>query len=354
MKVKMAVKMITLALCICLMSAAVIGEIYAANAGASSGVQALPEITLKYSSITTKGSSTERYYVMSFKNWIERETKGKLQLKYFDPGVLAQATEVFDAVSAGMLDVAMGIGSYSAKIPEGALETGLPFLRLSLNELFDLYTQHGIVDLLRETYAKFNIYYVTSVPSMEYKLFTKAPVTSLDDLKGKKIRATGFLAKALDAVGATSVSLAGSEIYMAAQRGVVDGIAYPLWSLESYKYKEVTNYILLDNLGPTICNFIVNMNTWQKLPEQYKEVIHQAAVHATLLGIVGITAEDEIAKLKAEQYGLKTTTLTDAARNKWIEEARKLWKEYAVSKGEHVVKELKIIEDYLQKKGQLK
>jgi TRAP-type C4-dicarboxylate transport system substrate-binding protein len=353
MKKRLSVAVTVLVICFFFMSGLNTGLLSQSSAEAASAKGDLPEITLKYSAVTSQGSSTERYYVMPFSDWIKRESKGKLKLEYFPSGVLAKAPEMFDAVSAGLVDVALGIGAYSTKIPEGALETGLPFLPLTLKEIFDLYSEHGVVELLRETYSKYNVYYVNSVPSMEYRLLTRFPVTSLEDIKGKKIRATGFLAKAIKAVGGTPASIAGKEIYMAAQRGVVDGIAYPLWALERYKFKEVTKYILLDNLGPTVVNFIVNMKTWSKLPKEYQEIIHRASVHATLSGIVGITAEDEIAKLKAEQYGLKTTRLTDAARNEWIRKATGLWEEYAQSKGEQAVKELGIIKDYLRSQGKI-
>lgn len=314
----------------------------------------LPKTTLKYSSITSPGSSTERYSVKPFAEWIDRESSGMLKLEYYPSGVMAQPTEITDAVMSGLLDIANGLGSYSSKIPEGALEGGLPFLPLSLKELFELYTDHSLVDLLRQTYGKFNIYYVNSAPAMEYRLFTKSPVTTLSDLKGKKIRATGFLAKAFQAVGAVPVSIAGPEMYMAAQRGVVDGIAYPLWALESYKFKEVTNYILMDNLGPLVVNFIVNMKVWNTLPKEYQQIIHRASVHAALLGIVGINAEDEVGLIRAEQYGLKTTKLTDSARAEWMKIAGGLWDDYAKEKGPQAIKELSIINDYLRAKGKVK
>ena len=54
-------------------------------------------------------------------------------------------------------------------------------------------------------------------------LHTKKPVKTLEDLKGMKIRSTGFSAKVVEALGAVPVAMPQGETYEALSKGIVDG-----------------------------------------------------------------------------------------------------------------------------------
>jgi hypothetical protein len=54
----------------------------------------------------------------------------------------------------------------------------------------------------------------------------KTPVTTLDDIKGKKIRGGGPNGEVLKNLGASVVTIPSAEIYTALATGVVDGVQY--------------------------------------------------------------------------------------------------------------------------------
>ena len=55
---------------------------------------------------------------------------------------------------------------------------------------------------------------------------TNSPIRSAADVEGKKIHASGMRAKWMSALGASVVTLPGSELYMAMKLGTIDGITY--------------------------------------------------------------------------------------------------------------------------------
>ena len=75
-------------------------------------------------------------------------------------------------------------------------------------------------------------------------LWTKAPINTLDDLKGKKIR---IFAKAqsdyLAALNASTVSIPLAELYSALERGVVDGCITGPEVAAGAKYHEVVQNV---------------------------------------------------------------------------------------------------------------
>ncbi len=89
--------------------------------------------------------------------------------------------------------------------------------------------------LINEFYSKFKPKEMDEVKVM-YLMRTctcnwstrKKPVHKLEDLKGMKIRATGNVARIVEALGATPVAMPMPDTYDALSRGVVEGVVCPV------------------------------------------------------------------------------------------------------------------------------
>ncbi len=90
----------------------------------------------------------------------------------------------------------------------------------------------------------FGVKLLSVVPYPAQVLFINTPIKSLADLKGKKIRASGWTtSEFVTALGATGVTLAFSEVPQALQRGVVDGAVTGSLSGFSAGWGEVAKYL---------------------------------------------------------------------------------------------------------------
>jgi TRAP-type C4-dicarboxylate transport system substrate-binding protein len=105
----------------------------------------------------------------------------------------------------------------------------------------------------------------------------KKAVKTMADLKGLKIRAHGFSAKVVSALGGTPVAMPMPEVYQSLQKGVVDGALYPLEAQKGWKLGEVTDYTTLSYSMAYTTSFYVVMNKdkWAALPDSAKKAIEE-------------------------------------------------------------------------------
>jgi TRAP-type C4-dicarboxylate transport system substrate-binding protein len=106
-------------------------------------------------------------------------------------------------------------------------------------------------------------------------VFCNAPITGLDDLAGKKIRASGRMtAKFLDALGAEGVNVSFSEVPGALQKGVVDCAVTGAGSGYSAGWWEVSTHLLPIPLGgwDSVVT-AVNMDKWNSMSKADQELL---------------------------------------------------------------------------------
>ena len=97
----------------------------------------------------------------------------------------------------------------------------------------------------------------------------------MDDFKGLKIRSgSGIQGQAISALGATGVSMAGGEVYMALQTGVIDGAITGIDVVIDRKFYEVCKYALKLPIYGGAFVLLMNKETWnessKRPPDAYR------------------------------------------------------------------------------------
>jgi TRAP-type C4-dicarboxylate transport system substrate-binding protein len=174
----------------------------------------------------------------------------------------------------GVYDVAMTVADYAvADAPE--LEgLDVPLLALTADEA------RAMVDAARpmveDIYnARFNSHVLAIAPYPPQVVFCNAEIAGIDDLAGKKIRASGRMtAKFLEALGAEGVNVAFSEVPGALQKGVVDCAVTGAGSGYSAGWWEVSTHLLPIPLGgwDSVVTAI-NMDKWTALDAETQALI---------------------------------------------------------------------------------
>jgi TRAP-type C4-dicarboxylate transport system substrate-binding protein len=105
-------------------------------------------------------------------------------------------------------------------------------------------------------------------------------VTSLSDWKGLKIRAYAkYNAVALNALGASPVMMSSGDVYMALQRGTLDGALSGVGSFVSRKWMEQCKYFpKQDFYYSTPFLLVFNLEFWNKLPKDIQKILQEAAL----------------------------------------------------------------------------
>ena len=149
--------------------------------------------------------------------------------------------------------------------------------------------------------------------------FTNKRVTSLDDIKGLKIRAKGvYQNKLLTALEATPVSMPPTEMYESLSRGTVDAcITSPCYIYDN-KMWEVVNYSYHLQTGSTQIYYTFNKDAFDALPEEVQEW----ALEAWAKGMVK-TRKQEVEVVDRKIAGLKDNGMEE----NWIipGDVEKIW-----------------------------
>jgi TRAP-type transport system periplasmic protein len=238
-------------------------------------VQAADEVKLTYS-IFFPPAHGQAEAGMAWAREIEKRSDGRIKIDVFAGGTLTPAPEVYDGVISGISDIGMSCFAYTRG-------------RFPLMEALDLpmgYPSGKAATLVANEYYKAMkpqsldevkvLYLHAHGPGL---LHTKKPVTTMADLKGMKIRSTGFSAKVTEALGATPVAMPQGETYEALQKGVVDGTFTPIETLKGWKQAEVVKYTTdCPDIGYTTAMFVVmNLKKWDKLPDDVKKIFEEVS-----------------------------------------------------------------------------
>ena len=91
----------------------------------------------------------------------------------------------------------------------------------------------GGVELAEETYARDNIkYLLCGMIPPETSGWFREPITSLDQLKGLKMRFFGVGAKVMQKFGVSTQQLAAADIYPALERGTIDATEFSMPAID--------------------------------------------------------------------------------------------------------------------------
>lgn len=303
--------------------------------GALTGAAALAAVASSASADTVRlrfhtfyGTEID-HIAKKFRKAVKEASNGSLRIQYFRGGELVASDQFADAVSKGTVDIVHGTGGYwSGQIDVGNIEAGLPGAWASVDEAKALFSSPEVDKLLTDAYAEAGTVYLGKGYGHNYDLLTKEPVTSLDDLKTRKIRATSNVAKVLSAFDIPTVYLPAQELYIGMSTGVIDGAIYggPVEYEQLKLHETATNYTFMNMLMPGWTEtFLANPAAWDKLSDEHKQILETALqqfaddIHQWLAdGNEGV-AEGTFQYSTLPDADSKA--LTQAAQGVWAEEA---------------------------------
>lgn len=285
---------------------------------------------------------------------LEELSGGRMKIQLHPVGALFPIKEGLEAVGGGIVEIGMMTGGYFAgKLgPIATLESGVPGAERSAIERYAFFYKKGFIDIAREAYAKYNLYYLAPHLSTSWDIISSKPIRSKADFDGLKIRAFGIEAKWYKSMGASPVFLSGAEIYTALATGVVDAVR---WGSPAVNFKialhEVGKYYIQPSPMPAPNNnFLINQGAWDSLPDDIKAMMKQAAKVASLDYMAQGAQLDAIALKAMKETGIEVVTIPDSEWSKMEENVRSLWAEYA-NEDPLAARAVAMLQEYLAELG---
>ncbi len=192
---------------------------------------------------------------------------------------LAKFTEVLETVEEGIAHVGILLRNFEeAKLPLEAYATVMPF------GIWDAKTHMEVEAILRakvpemdKTYHKYNQVYLTSGPSSSMQMFTTFPITKYDDLKNRKMGASGALGQLLRGTGATVVTASMAQSYTDIKNGLYDGYPIHIGLAFPYQTYKAAKFYSEINFGTNaIPGMSVNKKTWDGFPAFLRKIFRDA------------------------------------------------------------------------------
>src|SRR5690606_21940018 len=164
---------------------------------------------------------------------LELVSGGSLVFKFYEPGALVPALEMFDAVSAGSVEAAWSTpGYWTGKDETFALFAAIPFGPRA-SEYLGWYYHGGGKELMDELYAEYNMKgVICGVIAPEASGWFRKEIKTVADLNGLKMRFFGLGAKVMERMGVSTQLLAGGDIFPALERGSIDATEYSMPAID--------------------------------------------------------------------------------------------------------------------------
>jgi len=283
-------------------------------------------------SIFPAGSSLYKEFVTFTEN-VNKMTGGKLVITPHPVGAIVGYKEMHSSLKTGVLQ-----GYYSAptfqsgKEPAFSIICDLPGGYDNVIQFDTWVHQKGGLGFLREAQAKFGNYAVGAIFYGREVMPTKVPIRSLADMKGKKVRAPeGIIAGLVTAMGGSTVSIPGSEVYSALDKGVIEATDWGTRSMNNQMgFYEVCKYSIEPGFhSMSLLEFTVSQKAWDKLSPEVQQIVETAARAWSWAAVTRIMKEDAEAGAKLKELGVEIVSFPEEDYNTIRQIARGLWEEWA-------------------------
>jgi len=250
---------------------------------------------------------------------IELLTNNRVKFLYFHGGTLAPATDAYDIAASGVADISWANLSYTpGRFPKTEV-WALPFMCGETNLRNSLAAWKMYPEYLADEFENDVKVIFLAVPTSTDLYTVDKQVKTIDDLKGLKISVHPTMARALELLGATPVSLSVPELYEALQRGTIDGCFTDDMMAGGFKLYEICKYKTTMAFYSNPCIHVMNWDSYNSLPDDIKTIIDEQSglVYGFSQGVTGDFG-CERAKMLLQKKGMEFYELPQSEREKAI------------------------------------
>lgn len=285
------------------------------------------ETTLKLVTVFPR-NHTFNIPVFELLNEVNAKGKGVLQLQYIGGPEAVPATEQLSALQRGVFDIFAGPASYyDGQVPETGAHNASNKSAMELRK-------DGALDHLNKAFnAKANAQYLAYLGSgYTFYIFTKTEPRRNSaggiDLQGLKIRGPSIYRPFYETQGITAVNVQVPEMYSALERGVIEGIGFPLIGITNLSWEKQLKYRVLPAFWQGDVSIIANLDAWKKLDAKQRQFLQQAALETERKAHEFFQAESRREEQKLYAAGMKDIQPSPAEARKYAAAAHNsLWEQ---------------------------
>ncbi len=254
---------------------------------------------------------------IKFMDTVNELAGGRLVIEFKGSKDVIPTFDQPEALVRGVFDVWYGAPNYWAGVVPGGYFTELSPYEIPDNgpgsELFDF-----VVEMFERHGVRYLGHFSGEPDTGNHFMYTQEETSGIADLKGRKIRVPPLTRFFVKAIGAEPVTLPPGEVYLALERGAVEGFTWPFYDgFTNFGWHEVSKYIVHHPLYRDGISIKMNLDSWNGIPEDLQNIILEAVrkTQAWSQGWVSAFQATQLAGMQAG--GMKVIEFSDAEAKLW-------------------------------------
>lgn len=278
---------------------------------------------------------------------VEKLSEGELDVQVFGADSLVKANDNILSVAKGDIECAFSLNfQWGKTLPLMNVTVG-PYTMSSI-EAWKKWPTSEAAAFLEEKLADKGVRNIAWMFQTNVSVFTSKgkPLLKPEDFQNVKMRGLGpAFDRSLSAMGASTVSMPGSEVYQALATGVIDAAITDVAAAYSRKYFEVQDHFTVVPVLAAYLHGYVNPAWYDGLSDKSKAALKQAGEAASVWAIEASQAASADAPKQLEEKGVKVHIATDAENEAFKAAMQPAFNEgFAEETGEDGKKLLELVE----------
>jgi len=284
-------------------------------------------IELKAATTQPRRHPLHDYAYLHWGKEIEKRTNGKVKFKWYLSNSLVTQAQAQTAVKNGLVDIVVqnAVWAEESKYPVTKL-LHLPFMFDSARHAaYTYYKAYQSIPELRKEHdhVKPLAFFTTGIVNISKK---GDPPKTLNDMKGLKLwSGSKTSVEMVKLLGATPVTTKVQDVYMALQRGMVDGVLFPTAPAAAFKLTEIANGHTIGNFIAGCQYFAMNLKKWNSLPPEIQKVFEDLTLSTGVLAGNTLSNMTERVFEGLKKRGDTIYVLPPEEKAKWTERIKPLY-----------------------------
>lgn len=258
---------------------------------------------------------------------------GEMVIDLYYADQLVPTDELFRALQNGTLDAVQSDEATMASPVDISVFGGyFPFATRYSLDVPALFRYYGLKEIWEEAYAEVdNVTWLSAGAWDPLHIFTKEPIRSLADMKGKRVFGVPTAGKFLSRYGLIPVTVPWDDVEVSLQTGQLDGVAWCGFT-EAYEvgWADLCNYALTNSVtGAWFGSYFANTASWEKVPPHLQELFRITIDQSHYYRAVWYWGGE--AKLRVEGEKMELTSLPAEEWAQVVKDSEGFWDEVAGS-----------------------
>ncbi len=266
-----------------------------------------------------------------FKQIVEERTAGGVRVQIYPNNQLGNQRDVTEGIQLGTIEMSNVASVMANFVPEVNIFE-LPFL-FENREHFYAVLDSEIGESLRTSFASRGFHFFGCFDAgVRHIMTVDKPLHTAADLMGLKIRTmeNPLHLAAFKAFGANPLPMAYGELYTALEQKVIDGAEAANTNYFSKKFYEPAPYWAQVGWIHLVEYVVMSRFFYERLPEEYRKIIDEAAQQMIAQERVGYRTADEETLQKLVDAGVH---LTFPDKDRFLEVSQDVYKDWAEKVG---------------------